>query len=329
MGFRRPTLAADRRKARPAMEIVLHLGAHRTASTSFQHYLRRNAEALSGLGIGSWGPEVTRDGVLAGVIPINGADSASSQMERARGRIALRLQGARARGLRQLLISDENMIGAARRALRDGRLYAAIGERMARFVHGFDGQVRRVVLCIRAQDAWWASVLAYGVARGHRLPRPEDLDRLVTVNRHWREVITDLACALPGVEILVLPHEIYAGLPEEKLRVMTGVDAPPARAARDWLNRGPDLSVLRRAVDARGGDVRRLPEGDGRWQPFDQDQRQALQEAYANDLTWLRAGAEGLARLTEETGPVMAERHPPTGQTKRGQGHGPDQRRLA
>lgn len=329
MGFPRLPSGAVRRKARRDMEIILHLGAHRTASTSFQHYLRRNAGALSGLGIGSWGPEVTRDGLLHGIIATDGPDGAAPQLARARGRIALRLQGARARGLRQLLISDENMIGAARRNLRDGRLYAAVGERMARFANGFDGRVRRAVIAIRAQDSYWSSVLAYGVARGHRIPRQGDLDRLVTVNRHWREVITDLACALPGVEILVLPYEIYAGLPEEQLRVMTGIDAPPTRAARDWLNRGPDVAALRRAVSARGGDDARLPEGDGRWQPFDRDQRQALQEAYASDLTWLRAGAEGLARLTEETGPVTAERHPRAGQTTRGQGYGPDKRRLA
>lgn len=329
MGFLRLPSGAVRRKARPDMEIILHLGAHRTASTSFQNYLRRNAGALGHLGIGAWGPEVTRDGLLRGVIPMDGPECSASQLARARGRIALRVQGAGARGLRQLLISDENMIGAARRNLRDGRLYAAIGERMARFAHGFDGRVRRAVIAIRAQDSYWSSVLAYGVARGHRLPGRADLDRLVTVNRTWRGVITDLACALPGVEILVLPHEIFAGLPEEQLRVMTGIDAPPMRAARDWLNRSPDVVALRRALGARGGGDAWLPEGEGRWQPFDRDQRQALQEAYASDLAWLRAGAEGLARVTEETGPVTAERHPPAGQTTRGQGYGPDERRLA
>ena len=311
------------------MEIILHLGAHRTASTSFQGYMRANATALAGQGIGYWGPEVTRDGVLSGVVPGAGWRGPSAQLERARGRIALRLQAAQAAGLRQMLVSDENMIGAVRRNLRDRRLYAAIGERMARFAHAFDGRVTRVALSVRGQDAWWASALAYGVARGHRLPARDDLDRLVTVNRHWRGVIADLACALPGVEVLVLPHEIYAGLPEEKLRVMTGLKNPPRRAARDWSNRGSGLIALRRAVAARGGDATRLPEGEGRWQPFDPDQIQALQAAYADDLCWLRAGADGLARLCEETGPGEAGKHPPVGHTSRGQHDGDEERRLA
>ena len=56
-----------------AMDIILHLGAHRTATTSFQHYLRANAAGLGAAGIGVWGPETTRDGLLAGVIPPRGS----------------------------------------------------------------------------------------------------------------------------------------------------------------------------------------------------------------------------------------------------------------
>nr|WP_294615176.1 hypothetical protein [uncultured Roseovarius sp.] len=318
-----------KRKACIEMEIILHLGAHRTASTSFQHYMQANRKLLAAQGIGYWGPDVTRDGVLTGVIPVAGRRSATQQLDRARGRIALRLHKAEAAGLRQLVISDENMIGAARRNLRDNRLYVAIGERMARFANAFDGRITRIALAVRAQDTWWASAMAFAVARGHKVPDQDDLDLLVTGGRHWRDVVTDLACAVPGVEITVLPHEVYAGLPEEKLRQMTGVNNPPRKAAREWLNRSPDLEQLRRVVTERGGDVARLGEGTGRWRPFDRNQTLALQEAYSDDLFWLSAGADGLARLTEETGPVKAGQNPPIVQTTRGQPNDIEERRLA
>jgi hypothetical protein len=311
------------------MEIILHLGAHRTATTNFQHYMGANAATLAAQGLGVWGPDVTRDGILTGVIPLPGGESAARQMDRARGRIALRLAQARKAGLRRIVVSDENMIGAARRNLRQGRLYDGAGERMARFAHAFDGRISRVAVSIRGQDAWWSSALAYGVARGHRLPEAGDLDRLVTVNRHWREVIGDLACALPGVDLIVLPHERHGSRPEDRLHHMTALDETPRRAARVWLNRAPDLAALRRAVAARGGDVGLLPEGEGRWQPFDAYQKQALQEAYADDLFWLSAGADGLARLIEETGLNEAGKHPPDGRTTRGQDNGIEERRLA
>lgn len=311
------------------MEIILHLGAHRTASTSFQHYMRANAGVLRAQGLGYWGTEVTRDGVLSGIIPVAGAGRAQDQMARARGRIALRLEAARTAGISRILVSDENMIGATRRNLRSGQLYPGIGERMARFAHAFDGRITRVALSIRGQDSWWASSLAFGVARGHGVPGMDDLDRLVTVNRHWRDVIGDLSCALPGVDLLVLTHEEHASRPEGRLRAMTGLAELPLKAARLWLNRAPDLAHLRRAVLARGGNLAALPEGEGRWQPFEPAQRLALQEAYADDLFWLAAGADGLARRSKETGPDEAGTHLPSGQTARGHSNGDEKRRLA
>jgi hypothetical protein len=310
------------------MEIILHLGAHRTATTSFQHYARANAGALAAQGIGVWGPDVTRDGVLSGVIPQAGGHATMAQLTRARGRIALRLAAVRAAGITRLAVSDENMIGAPRRCLRAARLYPDVGERVARFAHAFDGQITRAVLSIREPDAWWSSVLAYGVARGHRLPLPGDLDRMVTGGRPWRAVITDIACALPGVDLVILPHEHFASRPETRLASMTGAKVP-RRGARIWLGRAPDLAALRRAVALRGGDAGLLPEGEGRWQPFDTAQRAALRDSYADDLFWLAAGADGLARLAEETGPDQAGIHPPAAQMKRGQDHDFETRHLA
>lgn len=46
------------------MDIILHLGAHRTASTSFQRYMRSVSDALAAGGTGFWGPGRTRKGLF-------------------------------------------------------------------------------------------------------------------------------------------------------------------------------------------------------------------------------------------------------------------------
>lgn len=312
------------------MDITLHLGAHRTASTVFQNYLRENAKDLKQHGIGVWGPLRTRDGLLRGVIPLPGtSETPAEQFKHARGRILMNLMKAEARGLAHLLVSDENMIGAPRRNLRNSQLYGAIGERMARYEQAFDGRITRVVLSIRAQDTYWSSVAAFAVGRGHKVPRAADLDRLVTSNRHWRDAITDLAAAMPEAEILVLPYELYGGLPERKLSLMTGLTNPPMAYAREWMNRAPSLPQLRQILHDRGADPARLPEGEGRWHPFDHAQTMALREAYADDLFWLRAGADGMATLIEETRPEKMGKTPHQAQTTRGQPDGIEERRLA
>ena len=38
------------------MDIFLHVGAHRTATTSFQHYLQANVGPIETLGVRVWGP---------------------------------------------------------------------------------------------------------------------------------------------------------------------------------------------------------------------------------------------------------------------------------
>ena len=48
-----------------------------------------------------------------------------------------------------------------------------------------------------------------------------------------------------------------------------------------------------------------MPEGDGRWDPFNDLQRATLREIWADDLFWLRAGADGLAQWLEEETPIL------------------------
>ncbi len=312
------------------MDVTLHLGAHRTASTVFQHYLRQNVDALAQLNIEVWDPSRTRDGLLSGVVPVTSApNSTPDQFDTAKSRIALSLRRAKSSGMSHLVVSDENMIGAPRRNVRDLSLYRSIGERMARYADAFDQQINRIAISIRAQDSYWSSVLAYSVGRGHRLPHQRDLEELATSQRGWKDVITEIADAIPSAQVLVLPYDDFGGYPERKLSMMTGLENPPLRYAREWLNRAPSLPELRKALQDRGINPSRLPKGEGRWHPFDRNQTAALREAYADDLYWLRAGADGAATLIEETQPEKMGRIPHLASMTRGQPNGIEERRLA
>ncbi|RKF14918.1 hypothetical protein D6850_08605 [Roseovarius spongiae] len=313
------------------MDIILHLGAHRTASTSFQLYMRRNRRALGAAGIAFWGPRQTRNGLLNGAISTPGTMPAARQLRRARGRIALQVYKLREAGMQRLVLSDENLIGSPRRNIRDMRLYPAAGERMARYREALGGRIARVVLSIRAQDAYWTSLLAYSIPRGGALPDSARLKRIAQEPRSWRDVITDLACALPGTELCVLPHEAFASRPERKLAAMCAMDAPPLCAAREWLNRSPRPDELR-ALLAERGEAPQLDAapGDAQWTPFNPAQKAAMRESYADDIYWLRAGADGLAILTETPAEAGTVKTPALrAETRRGSRHDQGQRHLA
>ncbi len=310
------------------MDVFLHAGAHRTATTSFRSYLRDHRVALTAQGVGVWGPARTRSGLLNGI-----ADRPVSAVaaRRAAGRVALNLAAARGRGLSTLIVSDENMIGSARRCLRAGALYPGIGERMAR-LHSAFGGVTGVTLQIRVLDQWWASVMASLIPRGEGVPDADALEGLAMARRGWRQVITDLACACPGAEIRVTPFECFADRPDLLLRAVSGRRAvPPAPPGSYLLNRRPDGPRLRDILTQRGetGTRLRCGDSDARWRPFTEPQAARLRETYADDLYWLRAGADGLATLTEDPEPARPRLNLAAAAMKRGRHNDRSARKLA
>lgn len=308
------------------MDVILHIGAHRTATTSFQGYMRANMPSFHDMGVSFWGPPRTRGGLFHGLSPLRGRMDLKAQ-DRAVGRVRLALDAVERRGVRTLLVSDENMIGTPRLNLRDERLYQGAAERLARFLHAFEGRVTQILLTVRALDTFWASSIGFAVPRGLPLPDADMLDRLVTQPRSWRDVATEAHVASGGLPVMVAPFETYAGRPDALARQALGLSGPlPIDDRHAWRNRGPSIDDLRMVLEDRA-DTRSLAPREGRWMPFDPDQQAALQETYADDLFWLHGGAGDIARILEEPKPAAAGQHARAGGIKRG--HFDDERQRA
>lgn len=273
-----------------AMDILLHCGAHRTGTTSFQKYLREGREALKADGTWFWGPRRLRRGIFAGLF--------SDEAHRTALRVTDRLHFIRGAGAKRLLVSEENMLGAPKACLRRTAIYPDAGFRISRLKHVFGGTIDRIVLTIRPQELWWSSVAAFAVSRGASVPTARVLDRIAFSPRTWRDVVTDIARAAPNVPVTVVPFDVAAKRPDWLYSVTTQRPAPLIN--NDYcVNASPTLQELRAMLQQRQTDEV-LPFGEGRWNPFNKNQRAALREAYADDIMWLKSGANGLATLTEE-----------------------------
>jgi len=195
------------------------------------------------------------------------------------------------------------MIGTVRNNLRAGQLYPMLRARLQRFRAGFGEKLFRVGFGIRSYESYWASALAMAVLRGQGIPNVQMLDHLVTQPRRWRHLIGEVAQVFPQADLVVLPFERTAGQPDKQLETLTDM-APgeaPQKQADDWLNAAPRLDTLRNRLLERGDfqQALSLPDGAGRWMPFNAAQRQALRAQYLDDLNWLKSGADGLARLAD------------------------------
>lgn len=320
-----PQLRLGRRKRDKgeSMDVILHIGAHRCATTSFQHYMRCNSAQLHKAGIGFWGPYRIRNDLFQGIVPIGTGFFAHRRRRQAVARVRAHLVRCAERGIKHLIVSDENMLGTMPRNLRETSLYPNVAERLATYAGIFGARTTGVVLNVRSLDQYWASAMAYGAAKGRDLPDPAGLERLSRAERSWRHVVSDVAQALPAARIKVLPFESFAGHPDAQLAALTGQPAP--QADRDhWLNAAPrpgepGMAASSHEAASAAGEQRT---------PFSADQAARLREAYADDLMWLAGGADGLSELIEGPSENPAGLNPPRPESTRGRSNDQD-RRLA
>ncbi|MEM9318740.1 MAG: hypothetical protein AAGA70_07005 [Pseudomonadota bacterium] len=291
------------------MDVILHFGVHRTATTTFQRMLGQSGPVLRAQGCVYWGPKRTRSDLFEGLLgsaersfPWGGTRPSPS------GRVERALSGLADEGAKKLLVSEENMVGTMGQALAKTSLYPDVAARAARLATTFGPFCRRVALGIRSYDAWWASVLAFCVARSGPVPSRLLAAELAAQKRRWRHVIEEIAAAFPASEVVVWTHEVMSARPEIAARGLLGDDLPRLSGIRDWHNASPTPAAIRRHLADLGESDAGVIETMGRFMPFDGSERRVLQAAYAEDIAWLRAGPGGRIRYIDDldTDPIAA-----------------------
>ena len=277
------------------MEVILHIGAHRTGTTALQAWMLQNADALAASGTAYWGPDRTRAGLFSGLIkrpdlvtPQDGQNAGRIRMA-----IAMELDRLSDQGMKRLIISEENVIGAMPQCVDMLTLYPDMAGRIERVARAIGPQLRRVAVSIRRYDMWWASVLAVTVARGACVPDARALARLAGHPRGWRQVIGGAWHTL-GLPISVWSHEGMGSDHRAQLLAMTPRASLPSGLYEPGRcdNGAPRIGDLRPRLVAAG--QRAWPDDQARWMPFDGAQRAAMTAHYLEDLAWLRSAPSGI-----------------------------------
>ncbi|WP_300519099.1 hypothetical protein [Aliiroseovarius sp.] len=281
------------------MDLVLHIGAHRTATTAMQDMLVAARPALSAARVTALVHEEL--GAVEGfsTVPVReGWDKTRAAFDRA------------TRGAETVLISEENLIGDMGWNIRSGQFYPNARRRLSAY-RDFLGQAPlRIGLGIRGYADYWISAhaqeLSYcHVGREGVVRFAEARAQLMAVNRGWRDLVRDLRVVFPESELVIWPLEHRIALPDLARRLLGLADLalpnPPA-----GVNAAPDHGKLKplEAFRAKNPNASRhavqefLDRCDK--QPFEgfscADQLR-LQARYADDLGALGQGADGAVLL--------------------------------
>ncbi|MCB2130776.1 MAG: hypothetical protein KDE03_17355 [Rhodobacteraceae bacterium] len=272
----------------------LHLGAHRTGTTALQQFLARSGDSLSRAGIGFWGPAIWRSEGLKGFTAHYAAgEDREGVLQAARSALAPHLGAAR--GMKTVLISDENLIGAMRRNYAEGALYSDAADRLAGLRAVLPAPPRSIFFTIREFSGYWQSVYAHLALRG--IVRKFEGSRLVSSpGNSWLPVLGAIRRVFPHSQLRVLrygpdcvdkgiammtggpaglalpdvPKGVNRSLPEPALRELAALPPGPAREA------------------AIAGHRRDAPPPEPRFLP---DEARRLDEIFAQDLQRLAEGA--------------------------------------
>lgn len=291
------------------MDIHLHLGAHRTGSTTFQYFLRKNREVLARNKIATYFPNETRAGMLKGIMGNPLSDPRRRRRDAASAIPEFRkfLKSLEAEGYEHLILSEENLLGSVRRNYHRGLIYPNATGQLRFLARALQDQDVRILLTMRSYDTYWSSALNYVVRWGEKVPSATKIDSIAKTPRTWRQVSQGIFNAFPDAAFKARPYEIFGGRPLSQLETLLG-DTPPSGLSTNirWHHRTQGLDELRKHLQSRGDldSVRSLPGKGEFWFPFNKKQTTDMREVYRDDLRWAQgqSGPNIFTAIPDEKG---------------------------
>ncbi|WP_163025809.1 hypothetical protein [Chachezhania antarctica] len=235
---------------------VLHLGAHKTATTFIQKVLSLNADALRRRGTAVLLPEHLRGDPDLAYASTGDADR-DAQVHRTRARFDTLLRGARAP---RVVLSEEGLLGSSRMNLTARALYPDPGPRLSCLPPDLDSPDTEICLSIRSYDSFFAANISTVARRGKLFAFDDLRASLLALARGWPDVLADIRAHFPNARLTVWQYEDFTPHRDAILRHLAG--GPVNFASADRVNRSLSaraMTELAALADSRGN----LPGGPG------------------------------------------------------------------
>ncbi|MEL7154548.1 MAG: hypothetical protein AAFN51_12300, partial [Pseudomonadota bacterium] len=220
----------------PDVKVVLHLGAHKTASTYLQARLAKSSNRLRQMQVGYVDLKTFREVVSrAGGLRRCQHRYAMLSQRTLRAELSGLIRRENILGAERVVLSDENILGHLGDLSNAGKFYPTAGPRLRVVREALRDWDLEIVVSVRDYVTFLPSVWSHMVLRdGFRPFSPQVARSFLTGGRGWAEVLQDLQRAAPGVPLHLWTFEEFAKLEADVLETLVG---PVPRSAIDPVKR--------------------------------------------------------------------------------------------
>ena len=289
------------RRRQDPLAIVLHLGAHRTASTRLQTVLDANLGATAEEGLIALTPPrrgkrtVPTIREIVKALPPERAGHFNRFLKTRLARASfLRLVADNSPGtaLRKVIVSEENLLGPPFDRKTGAGLYPSAHSRLVAFRQVLGHSPAEIHLTLRSYDTFLVSVYASKAVYWPQVPPFDAIrERFLCLSRGWPDLVADVSAAFPGTPLRLtrVEHDPI----ETRIRHLVG----PELLARFRLdgderpNAAPSVEAI--AAAARHGGrispddlIDRYAAG-ARFDPLTESERVTLARRYSEDVAAL------------------------------------------
>jgi hypothetical protein len=229
------------------VEVVVHFGAHKTATTFIQEFMKSKKPQLRKQGVGYVPLNVTRE-VLFPYVPrrVKALQQENKTQDPAKvAKLVLACVRPQAEGLpplRRLVVSDENLAGSPHALVKSGQLYPEAPLRLQVMREMFPESQFSLLFCIRDYADFLVSCYCE-VLRAHKLgPLPNLLASIRPEAMSWPRLFEQISSAMPGIELRFWRYEDFVHSPADVAAEMASVPLDDVKEAMSKKVR-PSLSV--------------------------------------------------------------------------------------
>ncbi len=223
-------------------QVVLHLGAHKTATTSIQMALNGARADLQALGTALILPNDLRRGGAADQVDEHG-DAPSLEMQ------LLTMAGDET--VQRIVLSEENLIGSSGHNLARRSLYPNVTRRLRKLPAALDHPNVTVLFALRDYGPFLSSSATTAVRRG-KVFDPETLrTAFLVLHRSWVDVVAEIRERFPAANLRIWRYEQFSQVETELWSELTDGFRPTFRKrAFQTLSRDAMTQVLSRLTNA-------------------------------------------------------------------------------